>query len=392
MEKIRICNARIVTMAGPPLESAFVEIENGKIAAVGLMQSAPHDAVTQFDAAGGWLLPGFIDAHSHLGLYEDALGFEGADGNEDTDPVTPQLRVVDGVNPLERSFAEARAAGVTTVVVSPGSANAIGGQIAAMKTYGRRIDDMLVRAPSAMKFALGENPKSSYHDKGETPVTRMATAALIREQLAKAAEYGQRKQEAAQDEEHDAPDYDMKLEALLPLLHGEIEAHFHAHRADDIFTALRICREFHLRPVIVHGTEAHLVADLITPDHVPIISGPFMTDRSKPELRNLTERAPGILSRAGVPIAITTDHPEYPVKFLLDAARLAVRGGMQPDAALRAITIDAAQIAGIQNRVGSIEPGKDADLVLFSGNPFDFESSVTAVFCGGIRLDGEEVS
>lgn len=388
MNQIRIINARVISMVGEPIEDGYVTLENGKITTLGTMEAVPQDGCETLDAAGGWLLPGLVDAHSHIGLYEDSLGFEGEDGNEDTDPITPQLRVIDGINPMERSFAEARAAGVTTVVVSPGSANPIGGQMAAIKTCGRRIDDMIVRAPAAMKFALGENPKSVYHDKEQTPVTRMATASLIRDQLMKAREYGTHQKEAALDEDKEPRDYDDQLEALLPVLSGEIAAHFHAHRADDIFTALRIAKEFSLRPVIVHGTEAHMIADLLAPENVPVISGPFMTDRSKPELTNLTERAPALLREAGVPLAITTDHPEFPVKYLFDAARFAVRGGMEPDAALRAITIDAARIADIADRVGSIESGKDGDLVLLTGDPFDYRTCVVAVFCDGNRVEG----
>lgn len=390
MKNICICNARLLTMAGEPTENGFVLMEGGKITRVGTAGELPQDGCEMLDAAGGWLLPGLIDAHSHIGLYEDALGFEGADGNEDTDPVTPQLRALDGINPMERAFAEARAAGVTTVLVSPGSANPIGGQMALMKTWGRRIDDMIVREPAGMKFALGENPKSAYHDKEETPVTRMATAAIIREQLIKAREHTKALREAAQDEEKDEPDFDAKLDALVPVITGEIRAHFHAHRADDIFTALRIAKEFALRPVIVHGTEGHLVADLLAGEGVPIISGPFMTDRSKPELANLTESSPALLHRAGVPVAITTDHPEFPVKFLMDAARFAVRGGMEPMDALRAITIEAARILDADKRIGSIEAGKDADLVLFTGDPFDYRTRVAAVFCDGVRVDGGE--
>lgn len=388
MNQIRIINARVISMVGEPIEDGYVTLENGKITTLGTMEAVPQDGCETLDAAGGWLLPGLVDAHSHIGLYEDSLGFEGEDGNEDTDPITPQLRVIDGINPMERSFAEARAAGVTTVVVSPGSANPIGGQMAAIKTCGRRIDDMIVRAPAAMKFALGENPKSVYHDKEQTPVTRMATASLIRDQLMKAREYGTHQKEAALDEDKEPRDYDDQLEALLPVLSGEIAAHFHAHRADDIFTALRIAKEFSLRPVIVHGTEAHMIADLLAPENVPVISGPFMTDRSKPELTNLTERAPALLREAGVPLAITTDHPEFPVKYLFDAARFAVRGGMEPDAALRAITIDAARITDIADRVGSIESGKDGDLVLLTGDPFDYRTRVVAVFCDGNRVEG----
>ena len=267
--------------------------------------------------------------------------------------------------------------------VSPGSANAIGGQIALVKTAGRRIDDMIVKAPLAIKFALGENPKSVYHDKDETPVTRMATAALIRDELYKGREYLARKARAEVDAEQEGPDYDGKMEALLPLLRGGIEAHFHAHRADDIFTALRISKEFGLRPVIIHGTEAHLVADLIAEEHVPVVCGPYMTDRSKPEIRNLTDEAPGILARAGIPTAITVDHPEIPLRLLPVAVMLAVRAGMDKTDALRAVTAVPAKIAGLGDRIGSLCAGLDADCVLWSGDPLDIATQVKAVFVNG---------
>ncbi len=382
MEQILIKNARILTMEGETIENGWLLSENKKISALGRMPDCPP-AEKAIDAEGGWLLPGLIDAHSHIGLYEDSIGFEGADGNEDTDPASPQLRALDGVNPMDPAFREALEAGVTTVLISPGSANPIGGQIVAMKTAGQRVDDMLIREPAAMKFALGENPKSVYHDKDETPVTRMAVAAIIREQLFQAQEYRTRKEKAAIDNDTDEPDFDMKFEALLPVLRGEIPAHFHAHRADDIFTALRICREFNLQPVIIHGTAGHLIADALTEEQVPVISGPFLTDRSKPELRNLTEKAPGLLSRAGVLTAITVDHPEFPLRLLMDAVRAAVRGGMDEEEALRAVTINAARIAGIDARVGSLAAGKDADCVLYSGNPFDYKNAVCAVLCDG---------
>ncbi len=378
-----IQNAYILPMVGAAIENGFVLTQDDKIQAVGPMEQLPRlEGVHQIDAQGGYVTPGLIDAHSHLGLYEDSLGFEGADGNEDTDPVTPQLRAIDGVNPMERAFQEAVAAGVTAVAVSPGSANPIGGQIAVVRTFGRRIDDMLLKAPAGMKFALGENPKSVYHDKEQTPVTRMATAALIRENLRKAQEYHARKQRAQQHDE-DEPDFDAKLEALEPVVCGELPAHIHAHRADDLFTALRICREFDVKPVLVHGTEGHLVADLLAQEGVPVISGPFLTDRSKPELRNLTETSPGLLAKAGVPVAITTDHPEIPVKFLRLAAAVAVQAGMDEHQALRAITCDAAKIAGLGGRTGALTPGLDADLVVWSGHPFDFRSRAQLVLCAG---------
>ena len=382
MERMLIQNVSVRTMDEADTRfSGWVLIEDGKIAALG--DGAPPACDRSFDGAGGVLTPGLIDVHSHLGLYEDGLGFEGADGNEDTDPVTPHLRAIDGINPMDRGFREALEAGVTAVAVSPGSANPIGGQIALIKTAGRRVDDMVVKAPLAIKFALGENPKSVYHDKDEAPVTRMATAALIREQLYKAKEYLARRERADSDPDDDGPDYDAKLEALLPLLWGKIEAHFHAHRADDIFTALRIAKEFGIKPVIVHGTEAHLVADLLAEEGVPVVSGPYMTDRSKPEIRNLTDEAPGILARAGIPTAITVDHPEIPLRLLPMALMLAVRAGMGKDDALRAVTSVPAKIAGVQKRIGTLREGMDADCVLWSGDPLDFASQVQAVWVNG---------
>ncbi|MDY3617904.1 amidohydrolase [Agathobaculum sp.] len=384
MKRTLIKNVTVVTMNEKDERfPGWIVLEGGKFGALGA-GLPPADAFDEtVDGQGGYLLPGLIDVHSHLGLYEDGLGFEGADGNEDTDPITPQLRAIDGVNPMDQAFREALDAGVTTVAVSPGSANPIGGQVALVKTAGRRIDDMVLKAPLAVKFAFGENPKSVYHDKDETPVTRMATAALIREQLYKAKEYLWRKERAQADPDEDEPDYDMKLEALVPLLRGEITAHFHAHRADDIFTALRIAKEFELRPVIVHGTEAHMVADLLAGENVPVVNGPYMTDRSKPELKNLTERAPALLREAGIETAITVDHPEIPLRLLLTAVQLAVRAGMDETDALRAVTSVPAHIAGMGDRLGMLKPGMDADLVLFSGHPLDWKSRVQAVWVDG---------
>lgn len=377
-----LCNAKIVPMEGEIIENGYISVENGKISGMGSMKNMPEGEHT--DVHGGWILPGLVDAHTHLGLFEDSLGFEGEDGNEDTDPITPQLRVIDGINPMERSFQEAREAGVTCCLVSPGSCNPIAGQIAAIKTAGRRIDDMIVKQPCAMKFALGENPKSCYNDKDETPVTRMATAALIRETLHKAQEYGKQKQHA--EDPSDLPEYDAKYEALLPVLDGTCPAHFHAHRADDIFTALRIAKEFSIKPVILHGTEAHLVADILAEEHVPICSGPFLTDRSKPELHNLTEQAPALLTHAGIETAITTDHPETTLKHYMQCIVAAVQAGMEPMDALRAVTIVPARIAGLDDRIGSLRVGKDADLLVTDGDPLDYRTKVTAVY-----IDGKQV-
>ena len=382
-----IQNGVVHPMDAPVIPRGFVLLEGDKIAAVGPMEALPAGYSGEvLDAEGGHILPGFIDAHCHLGLFGDALGFEADDGNESTDPCTPQLRAVDGVNPLDRGFREAREGGVTTVLTGPGSANLIAGQFAALKTDGRWVDEMVVKAPIAMKFALGENPKSVYNDRKETPVTRMATAAIIRENLAKAQEYQDKLSKAEEDPDEDVPDYDAKLEALAPVATGALPAHFHAHRADDIATAVRISGEFGLKLVVVHGTEGYLVPELLAQANVPVITGPCLTDRSKPELVGQTLSNPARLRAAGVKVAICTDHPETPIQYLPLCAAMAVRGGMEPEDALAAITRDAAEIAGISKRVGTLTPGKDADVVVTSGHPFDWNGEIRAVFLSGKRV------
>lgn len=387
MKRALIRNVTLLTMNEENKEiQGWILLNGKKIESMGNGPEPECDEI--INGEGGYLLPGLIDIHSHVGLYEDAIGFEGADGNEDTDPVAPQMRALDGINPMDKGFAEALANGVTTVAVSPGSANPIGGQIALLKTSGKRIDDMIIKAPFAMKFAFGENPKSVYHDKDETPTTRMATAALVREQLFKAQEYFAQKQLSEENTDEESPDFDMKNEALVPLLAGKIPAHFHAHRADDIFTAIRIAREFNLKAVIIHGTEAHLVADILAEEQVPIVVGPYMTDRSKPELKNLTDEAPAILTKAGIPTAITVDHPEIPLRLLLTAAALAVKAGMSEFDALSAITRVPAKIAGMEQKIGMLQQGMDADCVLFSGHPLDIRSAVKTVWIGGQEVYG----
>ena len=382
-----IINGVVHTMDGPVIENGYVALAGSKITRVGPMEDCPASWEGEvLDAQGGHVCPGFIDAHCHLGMFGDALGFESDDGNEETDPCTPQLRAIDAVNPLDRCFAEARAAGVTTVLTGPGSANPISGQFAALKTDGRWVDAMVARAPAAMKLALGENPKQVYHDRDEAPVTRMATAAIIRENLRKAVEYGEKMDRAAQDEDADPPDYDAKLEALLPVVRGELPVHIHAHRADDIATGVRIAREFQLKCVIFHGTEGHLLPELLAQAGVPVITGPSLGDRSKPELANMTLENPALLQRAGVDVAICTDHPEVPVQYLPLCAALAVKGGMDQECALAAITIGAARIAGLEEGLGSLTPGKEGDVVVTSRHPLELLGEVRAVLLGGRRI------
>lgn len=384
-----IIHGTVHTMDGPAIDNGFVAIREGKIWKVGPMEECPADWKGEtLDARGGHILPGFVDAHCHLGMFGDSTGIEGDDGNEATDPCTPHLRAVDAVNPMDRGFQEAREAGVTTVLTGPGSANPISGQFAALKTNGRWVDAMVLKAPAAMKLALGENPKLTYHERHEAPTTRMATAAIIRENLAKAAEYREKLERAAQDEEEDKPDYDAKLEALLPVIRGELPVHIHAHRADDMATGIRICKEFGLKYVLVHGTEGHLIPDLLAQEGAGVITGPCLTDRSKPELMHQSLETPAILQRFGVKVAICTDHPETPIQYLPLCAAMAIRGGMDPESALACVTIRAAELAGVAGRVGSLAPGKDADVTVTSAHPLNWLSRMRLVVMDGKVVHG----
>ena len=383
-----ITNAKIITMTGQDIPCGWVHVVEGKIAAVGEMAQLSFTDPETYDCGGLTLYPGFIDSHCHMGMWEEGLGFEGDDGNEITDPITPHLRAIDAINPLNLSFEEAVDSGVTTVVTGPGSANPISGQFCAMKTAGRCVDKMLMKAPVAMKFALGENPKGCYNEKGQQPTTRMATAALIRETLYKAKRYLDDLTAAQEDGELDPPDYDAKLEALVPVLKGELKAHIHCHRADDIFTALRLTKEFGLDAVLVHCTEGHLIAEELLEAEAKAICGPLICTRSKPELQNHTTRTPGILSRKGMEVAICTDYNVVPIEYLPISAGIAVREGMEYNDALKAITINAARICGIDDMVGSVEPGKDADLLLYSGDPLSLYEKPAMVFIRGQKVKG----
>lgn len=380
-----IKNAHILTMSDMgEIENGYIIISDGKISEVGEMSAlSAHLDAEVIDADGAVVTPGFIDAHSHIGMWEDSLNFEGSDGNEETDPITPHLRAIDAVNPMDRAFREAAEAGITTVITGPGSANPIGGQMIAMKTAGKRVDKMKIREPLAIKIALGENPKSVYNDKSQTPTTRMAVAAQIREMLFKAAEYMEQIKKADADEAEEMPDFDMKCEALLPLMRGEIPLHAHAHRADDIFTAIRIAEEFELKLVLVHATEGYLVCDELKDSNIPVLAGPILTDRSKPELKNQSEKNAAVLTAAGIKTAVITDHPETPQKHLALCAGIAARYGMSKIDALSAITRIPAEICGIDDCVGSISKGLDADIIIWEGEPLDITAAPKIVLCDG---------
>ena len=378
---ILIQNGSVCMPDGSFSESTDVLVDGAKIVSVGAGLDAPADTEVM-DATGCHVIPGLIDAHCHLGMWESMIGFEGSDGNEKSDPITPHLRGVDAVNPMDITFEEARTAGVTCVATGPGSTNVIGGQFAAIKTCGVRIDDMVLKAPVGMKCAFGKNPKAAYDGQNKAPRTRMAIAAVFREAMLKARRYRDKTEKAAGNVAK-LPDYDMKSEALLPVLRGEIPIKAHAHRADDIFTVLRLAKEFGLRVTLDHATEGHLIADTIASEGVPCIVGPSFGHRSKYELKHKSFKTPALLVKAGVKIAITTDSPVTPLQYLPLMAGLAVKEGLPAAEAMRAITINPAEILGIADRVGSLEPGKDADVAVVEGHPLEVMSTVRHVLING---------
>ena len=370
----------------PEPQCADLLLENGKIAAIG-PGLAPPEGCQVVEAGGLRVYPGFVDAHSHIGLDGSGIGYEGMDYNEMNDICCPQLRAIDGINPRDPSLAEARAAGVTCVCTGPGSANVLGGTFLAMKTVGDRVDEMVVKDPVAMKCAFGENPKRCYRDKCDS--TRMSTAGILRGALAAARDYAARKK-AAGDDPLKMPVYNQKWEALLPVLERQIPLKAHAHQANDIFTALRIAREFNVRVTLEHTTEGHLIAgDLAKETDVPMAVGPTLTHASKFELQNKSWETPGVLDRAGCHVSIITDNSVIPQQYLPLCAGMAVKAGMDPFSALKAITIHPAQHIGVADRVGSIQVGKDADLVLTNGDPFQVMTRVKAVYIDGVQVAGE---
>ncbi len=368
----------------PTPYAADIRLENGKIKEIS-PDLTPHPGEEVFDAAGLRIYPGFVDAHSHLGLDNYGMGYEGQDYNEMGDIVAAHLRAIDSFNPLELGVRKALEGGVTTVGTGPGSANVLGGTFIAVKTCGICVDDMIVKDSVAMKCAFGENPKRCYRDKGDS--ARMTTAAKLREMLFAARDYMERK-EAAGGDIAKSPKFDMKLEALIPVLKGEIPLKAHAHRADDICTAIRIAKEFGVKMTLEHCTEGHLIPEVVARSGFPAAVGPTLTNASKIELVNKSFETPGVLARAGVQVSIITDNPVIPQSYLPLCAGLAVKAGMDPFAALQAITINPAKHLGIADRVGSLEVGKDGDVVIVNGDPMVSDSTITAVLVNGEKVVG----
>lgn len=362
-----------------PIQTSIL-IEDGKI--VDLCNEIPADAEI-FDAEWRDIYPGFVDAHTHVGVAATGLGYEGSDYNELNDALTPHLRAIDSVNPFDASFCKAREAGVTTVATGPGSANSIGGTWAAFKTEGISADKMVIRDPIAMKCAFGENPKSVYRTKGIS--ARMSNAAKIREMIYTSLEYLNRK-EAAGDDITRRPVFDFKKEAMIPVLKKEIPLKAHAHQANDILSAIRIAKEFDLLLTLEHVTEGHLIADELARENYPLAVGPTLMHASKPEVRNKSWETAGILSKKGCTVSIITDHPFSMISYLPVYAGLCVKAGMDPFEALRAITINPARHILCDDRIGSIEKGKDADLVIYNGDLFSSLSSVSDVFIEGRKI------
>ncbi|ADG81589.1 amidohydrolase [Thermincola potens] len=387
---LAIINGRVITMTGKEYEKGTILTDGQKIAKVGSNISIPEGAEV-IDAAGKIVMPGLIDAHCHVGILEEVYRQEGNDVNESTEPVTPHLRAIDGINPEDLGFQDALEGGVTTVVTGPGSGNVIGGENLAMKTFGRVVDEMVIKNPIGLKVAFGENPKRVYGSQSKMPMTRMATAALFREALVKAENYMAKMERQRQKTEEAFFERDLKMEVLCKVLKREIPIRAHAHRADDIMTAIRIAEEFNLKIIIEHCTEGYKVADQLAKRGIPAVVGPFLTNRSKVELKDRTLANPYFLAKAGVKIAFMTDHPVIPINYLALSAALAVREGLDEQEAMKALTVNAAQILGLQDRIGTLEPGKDADIIILNGPLFELKTRVEKVIVAGkiINLDSK---
>lgn len=377
-----LINGKINTMAGAVYENGYIRIQDGKISQIGEMtelggmEPVKNHDTDVIDVGGRFVMPGIIEAHCHMGITEEKKGMEGDDCNENVQPVTPYLRAIDAINSMDAAFDDAVRAGITSAMIGPGSSNVVGGQFAFVKTKGRRIDDLIVLAPAAMKIAFGENPKVNFSGQGKMPVTRMAIAAMLREELTKAKQYVDKRKKAKKQKEDFEKDF--RYECWIPVFEKKIPLKAHVHRVDDIFTAIRIAKEFDLRMTLDHCSEGHMIAEELAKEGYPAIVGPDLSSRSKIEVQNMAFKTAGILNAQGIKIAITTDHPVSLIQSLPICAGLAVKSGLPMEAALKAITIHAAQICNVAERVGSLEIGKDADIAVFDGNPLEV---FTNTFC-----------
>lgn len=384
-----IIGGRIMTMAGEEISEGVIHIVDGKIAKVGHKGQVPIEPVAGervLVVKDGLIMPGLIEAHCHMGITEEKKGMEGDDCNETVNPITPYLRAIDGINTMDAAFDDALRAGITTAMVGPGSSNVVGGQFVLLKTKGRRIDDLIVKEPAAMKVAFGENPKVNYSGQGKSPSTRMAIGAMLRQELMEAVDYFQRKNDAARQGSYFQQDF--TKECWLPVLRREIPLKAHVHRADDIFTAIRIAREFHLKMTLDHCSEGHLIAGELAEAGYPAIVGPDLASRSKIEVQNMAFKTAGILNQAGVMTAITTDHPVSLIQSLPLCAGLAVKAGLPLAEGYKAITLYPAIICGAAERLGSLEVGKDGDIAIFDGNPMEvFTQTLYTIINGEIVYD-----
>ena len=362
-----------------------IELKDGKIERIG--RNLSNDSGSEeFDAEGMYITPGLIDAHSHIGLFNESMRWEGEDANEEFDPVTPDMNAVDGINPFDISFREALEGGVTTASTGPGSANVIGGSFATISLYGNIVDNMVIQSPASMKCAFGENPKGVYGQKGKAPVTRMGVAAILRETLVKAENYIARKEDAQYKGEHF--DIDPKMEAMIPVIEKDIPLKAHAHRADDICTAIRIAKEFNVKLTLEHCTEGHLIADYIAEEGLSAQVGPTFGSRTKVELTNKSFETAKILSERGVKVSIITDHPVIPQQSLNMCAAMAVKAGMDEFEALKAITLNPAQTLGIDHLKGQLKEGLDADIVIWDQHPLDLQAATVRVYVKGEEVFG----
>ena len=378
---VALSGGRIVAMDGRQVTRGVLVMAGGRIAAAGTDVRVPPDAEV-IHLNDEWILPGFIDAHTHIGTLEDGVGVAGDDHDEATSPVTPQLRVIDAINPADMAFTDAVSGGVLAVGVNPGSCNVIGGQSAALRTVGRTVDEMVLRAPAGIKSALGENPKKAYGDHGHYPSTRMGVAALIRQTLSDAADT------AARVAAGERPPPDLGVRVLMQVLAGELPWRQHVHRADDIATALRLADEFGYRLIIDHGTEAGQLADLLAQRHVPVLLGPLIVGRGKVELRNRSFEVAAQLATAGVTLSLITDHPVVPIELARVQAALAVQAGLEHELALRALTVNPATALGVDQLIGTLDAGTDADICVWSGDPLDLSSRLVAAWVRGQRVYG----